>query len=258
MAAPRARCVPERIPYLRRMPDERKHRGAHPEDGALFAPPHWPALRAASADLWWLLDRGYALRSALALTGDRHGLTQRQRLAVARCACSREQLERRAAHRVEPAALPGRELWIDGYNLLITIESALAGGVILLGRDGCHRDMASLHGTYREVAETRRAAELIGAAIEGWRVARCRWLLDRPVGNSGRLRGVLLEVARQAGWAWDVQLEFSPDKVLGETVAIVASSDSVVLDRCAQWCNVAREIIAVSVPSAPVIDLVPA
>lgn len=237
------------------MPDQRQHRGAHPEDPELFAPAHGPALRAALADLCWLLDRGYALRSALALTGDRHGLTQRQRLGVARCACSAQQLERRSTHQTGPAAMAGHELWIDGYNLLITVESALAGGVILIGRDGCYRDMASQHGTYREVAETRRAASLIGTAAAQWGATKCRWLLDRPVGNSGRLKAVLLELAQHSGWCWDVDLEFSPDKLLGETLEIVASADSVVLDRCTRWCNVAREIISRSAPDACLIDL---
>lgn len=238
-----------------RMPDQRQHRGAHPEDGDLFAPAHGPALRIASAELCWLLDRGYALRSSLALTGDRHGLTQRQRLAVARGACSQAQRERRRAHCVEPAALAGRELWLDGYNVLITLESALAGGVILLGRDGCYRDMASLHGTYREVAETSHAAQLIGIATRTWGVTHCRWLLDRPVGNSARLKSALLALAAQAGWSWTVELEFSPDTLLAQAGDTIASSDSVVLDRCASWCNVAREIIARHVPAAHVVNL---
>lgn len=237
------------------MPDTRSHRGAHPEDREHFAPAHWPALRAAMAELCWLLDRGYALKSALALTGDRHALTQRQRLAVARCACSETQRQHRLARRVEPAALAGRELWIDGYNLLITLEAALAGGVILLGRDGCFRDMASLHGTYREVAETGRAAERVGETAARWGVAKCRWFLDRPVGNSGRLRGRLLELAAARGWSWQVELEFSPDRILGETAEIVASSDSVVLDRCAHWCNAAREMLPAPAPPAIVVDL---
>ncbi|PTY08337.1 DUF434 domain-containing protein [Opitutaceae bacterium EW11] len=237
------------------MPDKRTHRGAHPEDDELFAATHWPALRAASADLAWLLDRGYALRSALAITGDRHLLTQRQRLAVARCACSEEQRMRRRTHELDAGELAGGELWIDGYNLLITIEAALAGGVILRGRDGAYRDMASLHGTYREVTETGRAAQLIGEAAAGWQVSRCRWFLDRPVGNSGRLRGVLEELAKRAGWNWEVQLEFSPDRLLAESAWPVATSDSAVLDRCGRWVNAACEIVRAAIPAAFILDL---
>lgn len=237
------------------MPDQRAHRGAHPEDAELFAVTHWPRLQTASAELQWLLDRGYALRSALALTGNRHGLTQRQRLAVARCACTADQRTRRATHRQEPESVAGAELWIDGYNLLITVESALAGGVILHGRDGCYRDMASLHGTYREVAETERAAALVGAWAASLTPAKCLWLLDRPVGNSGRLKATLLALAERHGWAWEVQLEFSPDRLLSQTDQLVATSDSMVLDRCARWCNAAREIVSRHCPDAIVIDL---
>jgi hypothetical protein len=237
------------------MPDTRSHRGAHPEDADLFTIAHWPVLRAATEDMCWLLDRGYALRSALALVGDRHRLVQRQRLAIARCACSIEQRDRRFRHRVETAALAGEELWIDGYNLLITLESAMAGAVILVGRDGCCRDMASVHGTYRAVTETVSAAELIGKAAVDWGVAKCRWLLDRPVGNSGRLKATLDEIGRRFGWNWDVSLEVSPDQLLSDTTAVVASSDSVVLDGCERWCNVGREIVMTQVPGARVLNL---
>ena len=45
---------------------------------------------------------------------------------------------------------------------MTTIEAALSGGVILAARDGAYRDMASMHGTYRKVAETLPALELLG------------------------------------------------------------------------------------------------
>ncbi len=237
------------------MPDTRTHRGPHPADPEVFASAQWPALRAALADLSWLLDRGYALRSSLVLTGDRRGLTQRQRLAVARCACSQEQLARRDAHRLSPGELAGRELWIDGYNLLITVEAALAGGMVFVGRDGCYRDLASVHGTYREVAETSRALQLVGETAARLGISCCRWYLDQPVGNSGRLKVLLLGLAAEAGWNWTAELAFSPDRILARTEHVVASSDSVVLDRCASWCDIAREIITNSVPGALLIDL---
>lgn len=240
------------------MPDHRVHRGAHPEDARLFAPERWPALQAAAADIAWLLDRGYALRSSLALVGNRHALSARQRLAVARCTCSQEQLARREAHRLPASALVDRELWIDGYNVLISIESALAGGIILAGRDGCYRDMASLHGTYRDVAETVKAARLIGDFAADCGVAKGHWLLDRPMANSGRLKDILLSVAQQCGWTWQVDLEYSPDKILSTTLDVVASSDSAVLDRCNCWTNAARSIIEQKIPDVPVVALYPA
>ena len=79
----------------------------------------------------------------------------RQRTAVGRCCCSDAEAARRRSCQVGGERLCGAALWLDGYNVLTTIEAALAGGVILAARDGAYRDMASMHGSYRKVAETR-------------------------------------------------------------------------------------------------------
>ncbi len=236
------------------MPDTRTHRGPHPEDARLFAPAFWPQLADATRDLCWLLTRGYAGPSALKLVGDRYGLTARQRVAVERSACSDADRARRAARRVPAEHLAGRPLWLDGYNVLTTIEAALAGGVILAACDGTCRDMASMHGSYRKVAETRPALELLGQVISACGVSECLWLLDRPVSNSGRLKRLIEQIATEHAWPWKVELVFDPDSLLAEANQIIATADSVILDRCRAWFNLAGETIARHVPDAHVID----
>jgi hypothetical protein len=231
------------------------HRGSAAEDGTLFAEVEFPKLRAAAADLCWLLDRDYAPRSALELVGNRYTLAVRQRMAVARYACSEVDARRRRERRIEPQQLRGKELWVDGYNVLTLIESALSGGVVLPGRDGCLRDIAGIHRRYRKVTETMPALRLIGEHVAEWGVSMCRWWLDKPVSNSGRLKTLILEAANANGWAMEVELVFSPDHVLSHTEHAVATSDGVILDRCVAWVNVAEEIIRESVRSAWVVDL---
>ena len=89
------------------MPDIRKHRGAHPEDRKLFADDQLPALRTAVRELSWLLSRDYSIKGALKLVGDRYALTDRQRLAVSRAACSDQSKEQRAAARLTAEAVAG-------------------------------------------------------------------------------------------------------------------------------------------------------
>jgi hypothetical protein len=237
------------------LPDTRTHRGPHPEDARLFGPGARPQLREATSDLCWLLSRGYVNPSALKLVGDRFRLTARQRVAVERAACSDADLARREAHRVDGPELEGRPLWLDGYNVLTTVEAALAGGAILAARDGTYRDMASMHGSYRKVAETRPALERIGRVIAALGVAECCWYLDRPVSNSGRLKKVIEEIAAEQGWTWAVELVPDPDPVLSETDQIVATADSVILDRCRRWFNLARETITQHLPDVDVLEL---
>ena len=234
-----------------------RHRGADPEDERSFGASRLAVLRRATSDLCWLLDHGYGIGCATELVGDRHHLARRQRIAIARCACSRAAKERRQAHCVGPAGLRGRELWLDGFNVLTAVETALAGGVILIGRDGCCRDVAGVHAHYHRVEETLPALHAIGRTAAQWAVRKCHWLLDSPVNNSGRLKGIIQETAAGTGWPWEVELVVNPDRVLSVTDQVVSSSDHVILDRCQRWFNLARHVIAAQVPAAHEVDLDP-
>jgi hypothetical protein len=158
--------------------DQRRHRGPHPGDHERFATVKLPTLQSAASDLSWLFTHGYAAPSALKLVGDRYSLDARQRLAVARCACGEGQRSRRHDHEVLFAEMARQELWIDGYNVLTSLEAALSGGVALRARDGCFRDLASVHGNYRKVEETIPAIEILGDLIVSWNVAACHWFFD--------------------------------------------------------------------------------
>src|SRR5262245_53401780 len=144
------------------MPDKRTHRGPHPDDERLFGAAMVPRLRQATNDLCWLFNRGYSASAALKLVGDRYDLEARQRTAVSRCVCSDASRDRRTGSLVPSGRLAGQTILVDGYNLLTTVEAGLAGGFLFAARDGCYRDMASMHGTWRRVDETIPAIELIG------------------------------------------------------------------------------------------------
>ncbi len=237
------------------VPDKRQHRGPHPDDAVLFSPQMLPALEGAVSDLSWLLNRGYASTSALKIVGDRYALRERQRVAVGRCACSNAARERRLRSQADLSELAGRTLFIDGYNVLTSIEAALAGGVILHARDRAYRDMASVHGTWRKVQETVPAAELIGGLLAKARAEKAVWHLDRPVSNSGRLKTILGQIAQARDWPWEIHLVPDPDKMLRETDQLVATADSAVLDECGRWVNLARWAIDRKIPKAKIVDL---
>jgi len=237
------------------MPDRRIHRGPHPADEKLFAADKIRDLRSALADFSLLLTKGYAEKSALKLVGDRFSLTQRQRLAVMRSACSDRQLESRKQREVKIAELAGQGIVIDGYNILITIEAAMSGGIIFKGRDGCFRDLASIHGTYRKVTETIPAVQLIGKFLKEAGIIKALWLLDSPVSNSGRLKTLIGELARKSNWNWEIELLFSPDAELTKTDSVIVSSDGVVLDACKTWINLARTIIEKKLSKAHLVNL---
>jgi len=237
------------------MPDKRTHRGPNPKDQYLFAPTKIPILAKAVEDFTMLLNKDYADKSALKLVGDHYNLTQRQRLAVMRVSCSARQHLSRLGRECPVSSLHGQSLVIDGYNLLITIESALSKGLIFECSGGFYKDIASVHGTYRKVNETIAALETIGRFLQPLKIADVLWLLDSPVSNSAKLKTLILDIASQNDWPWRVELLQSPDKEMFNTNAIVATTDSVILDRCQRWVNLAAEIIKTDIPEAKVINL---
>jgi hypothetical protein len=200
-------------------------------------------LSEAVADLSWLRSRGYAESSSLKLVGDRYVLRQRQRVAVGRCACSDASKASRESRRVDADAVAGANLVIDGLNVITTIEVALAGGVLLLGRDGCMRDMASFHGSYRLVEETERAAEVLVELIDTMQTESATVYIDQPVSNSGRLAEVIRRIAASRGSNLSAVTAQDVDGILIRSSAIVATADSAILDRCESWLNLARAAV---------------
>ncbi|MCX5758132.1 MAG: DUF5616 domain-containing protein [Candidatus Hydrogenedentes bacterium] len=151
--------------------------------------------------------------------------------------------------------LNGAHVVIDGYNFLITIESLLGGGILIRGRDGCIRDLAGIHGTYRYVEETLPAIDLAGRVLRSFGVAHAEWLLDAPVSNSGRLKALLADQAVEHEWDWDVRLSKNVDTVLAQNKEIVVTADSWILDRAERWVSLADHLIEKLKQPVRIIDL---
>jgi len=235
-------------------PDRRQHRGPHPRDSQLFAADELPKLRVATAQLSWLLTHGYKLVSSLKLVGDRHALRERQRLAISRAACSDQSLNRRKETCRPIEGIGNSRLLIDGFNLIITLEAALSGGALLLGRDDCFRDLASVHGSYRSVSETESTLLIIGTTLERLEPASVTWVLDRPVSNSGRLAKTIYQLAVSHGWPWQVETVYNPDSRLIASPDVAVTADSAILDRVGCWTNLKSHIIQNLRPAVWILD----
>lgn len=232
-----------------------RHRGKHPEDDRQFAASQVPALRDAVTDLSHLLSRNYAERAAIKLVGDHYQLTSRQRRAVLGASCSDSALASRNARCLESEQLRGRALVLDGYNQLILAESILSSGVLLRGRDGCIRDLASVHGSYRRVEETHDAIALIGECLQSLDTESVAWLFDAPVSNSGRLRTLMQEVAAAHDWPWEIKLGSQVDKTLAQSSDVVTTSDGWILDRASRWTSIGDQLLHRAGAEDRVVDL---
>ena len=133
-------------------------------------------------------------------------------------------------------------IYIDGFNLIITLEVAVSGGTLILGSDGIVRDLAGLRGTYKIIDKTEVALNLIGTFLNKFSPKRVTFYLDAPVSNSRNLSYKILDMTRRWDFETHVELVTNPDVLLSKQECVV-TSDASILDQCGSYFNLNRGII---------------
>jgi len=132
---------------------------------------------------------------------------------------------------------------LDGFNVLILLESLLSEAYIFEGTDGCFRDLSGVHGTYKRVNQTQQSIEWVASFFKKSQAENLIWIFDKPVSNSGRIKQIIIDFAKENNLHWSVELEFNPDKFLAEHSEIIVSSDAWILDHCKNWFNLIGYLI---------------
>ena len=214
-------------------------RGFVPEDVKNFSPEALEKMRTASRHVCYLANEGYDLKQATTFVGNHYLLSERQRLAIMRSVATKSQIENRHRKQVPMTALSGREVWIDGFNMVITLEVLLSDSILFSCMDGTIRDLAALRGTYRLISETEAAIRMMFDFLQEAEVSRVNILLDQPVSNSGRLKTCMAEIGEEYPFALDIRILREVDRDLYDK-ELVITSDSIILDHCISWVNLTR------------------
>ena len=180
----------------------------------------------------YLINEGYDLKSASTFAGNHFLLSERQRLAIARSLATKEQLEIRRRKEKEN----GTEVWVDGFNMIITLEVLFCDSILFTCMDGTIRDLAALRGTYRIIPETTDAMSMLFHVLLDAGVESVHILLDEPVSNSGRLKALIADIGEKYPFTMDIQIRKDVDRELYGKENVI-TSDSVILDNCKSWIN---------------------
>ena len=116
-----------------------------------------PDLWKAADDFRFLLNRGYPRDASLELIGNRYSLDRDHRPLLRRGVFAASVAGERRSKKVSLEEIRDKAVAIDGYNCLITLESALKAKAILLADDAFIRDISGVSGSYRESPEIGRA-----------------------------------------------------------------------------------------------------
>ena len=208
----------------------------------------------ASEDFRLLLDRGYPRDASLQLVGNRYNLDRDGRHLLRRGVFSHVVAEERRNKRVSLDELRGKGLAIDGYNCIITLESALKGKTILLADDAFIRDISGVSGGYRETPQTGEALDLIINLLLTTGPEEVLFLLDSPISGSGELAAQIRGLMKEKGIQGDASAVKVPEHIMNTYHGICASSDTAVIDQTTQVFDLAGYLIQETL-GTPYIDL---
>ena len=211
-------------------------RGYVPDDERNFSPEAIERLRMASRHVCYLINEGYDLKQATTFVGNHFLLSERQRLAVMRSLATKEQLADRKRKLLSEDAMAGRDVWIDGFNTVITLEVLMSDSLLFSCMDGNVRDLAALRGTYRIIPETEEAVKILFDVLNELGIHSSAILLDEPVSNSGRLKTLMAEIGENYPFSLDIRIQKDVDRALYGKENVI-TSDSIILDRCRSWFN---------------------
>jgi len=200
-------------------------------------------LHSAAADFLYLLDHTYPRSASLQLVGNRHNLDGLHRQVLHRGVFSREASRKRRSRLLSPDRLVGARLLVDGHNVLITVESALAGRPLVAATDGAIRDVAGISHRYHISSVTREAIDSTLLLLQVCPPRETLFLLDAPIRQSGELAALLRTALQKLGLPGGAQTVKVPEADLCAPHAVVATSDSAVLDRAEQAVDLAGAVI---------------
>jgi hypothetical protein len=148
----------------------------------------------------------------------------------------------RKGKRITVSELRGGTIAIDGYNVLITVESLIIGAPVYRCDDGFLRDTRGIFRRYRSSNRTTLALREILSILKENGVGLAEVLLDQQISKSGELAAKIremmadLEVPGCAKTAKDV------DRRLKLASSPVATGDGAIIDAASKAVDIPSEV----------------
>lgn len=194
-------------------------------------------LQEAKIDFQYLLDRGFPRTGALNFVANHYVLDEVQRNYLNRSVFSKKKIKTRKKKLILLSDVKEKNVIIDGYNVLITVESICNSGEEFLVNcdDGVTRDVKAVFGKYKKDETTLEALNSIISLLKIFKPKRVLFFYDSPVSMSGELAKTTLELLKSLKVPGDAQTASDVDAELvrlsKELDGVVATSDGIVMDK---------------------------
>jgi hypothetical protein len=200
------------------------------------------SLAEAVKDLRYLLARGYNRGSAVRFVGDKCRLTLEERHVLTRGVFDKAEAESIRMKLVKISEISGQKVSIDGYNLLITVESILAKKPLIQCDDFVTRDISAVFGKHKITARSIRALRLILKNLREYETKEVHFFYDKQVSKSGLLASTTRRMIAEFELQGTATTTQKADVATLRSGGIIVSSDTVIIQKAGKVLDLAGDL----------------
>jgi hypothetical protein len=165
-----------------------------------------------------------------------------ERHLLARCVFSKIEAAELGRKAVGAGTVRGKRLGVDGYNVLITLESIITGKRVVRCDDGYIRDLRAIFGKYRATPATNKALSALIQTLTKVGPKTISVFFDKQASRSGELAAEVRRQLKRAGLKGDASAVGGVDMKL-RAFDVVASSDRAVIGRVKAVWDIPAELL---------------
>ncbi|MBA1341429.1 MAG: hypothetical protein C5S40_04750 [ANME-2 cluster archaeon] len=192
----------------------------------------------AITDIRYILDRGYPGKGAITFVCNHYRLDIKWRYVFTRVVFGRDTIKSRREKTVKCEDLKGEVVLVDGYNVLIGVESALKGEPVYLCDDGFLRDTRGVFRNYRCSGLTERAMDEILGVLRGVGPFRVEFLFDSQISKSKEMARWVENKLKDVGLEGSAGTSRHVDYDLKQSNGIIATADGNIIDEVTKAVNI--------------------
>ncbi|MHC1575590.1 MAG: DUF434 domain-containing protein [Candidatus Methanogasteraceae archaeon] len=185
-------------------------------------------MHRAAQDIRHLLLRGYPRTGAIRFVCDHYRLADRNRHILMRVVIEPGIAKSRFGKKMPFADIRGKDLVVDGYNVITATESIVSGEPVFLCDDGFIRDIRGVFRNYRN--PDRGVCRQILEIISEHEPNSVIFLFDSQISKSGVLARHIREMLHEYSISGDARTSRHVDFDLKHCDSVVATGDGPVID----------------------------
>lgn len=195
-------------------------------------------------DVRSILRWGYPKFATIRFVADHSRLSAEDRHVLTRVIMPPDRIVSRAKKKIGCKEAKNRELLLDGYNVLLTVDSLLKKEPMWFCDDGYIRDTRFYFSKAKQAQDIGEALENVLDFLSETGPKTSTFLLDAQISRSGELAGFIRRRMQEKGIPGDaltskhVDFDLKEEGGKPESDVVVASSDGIIIDSIQQVLDI--------------------